>query len=265
MPLLFTGCSSKSIPAGAAVPMTAHMTGKIHGGEQPVVGAMIQLYDATTGGTPLISSPPLSDANGNFTITGLWSGCSPSDQLYLVAYGGNPGSGLNSDLILMSAVGACQDLTPSSFVSINEVTTVATIVAFLGDFSASNATTGTTGAYIAAGSAGEYTSFLGLVDPVAGVALSSNGDQSMLNALANSITACVNATSDINGDNSVCDNIITASNLSPVAGAPQQDSAVAIYSVITNPTAGVGYVFGLAPSNPSFLPTFSSAPASWIF
>jgi hypothetical protein len=259
---LFVGCSSRTIPADLALLAAAKVTGKIHGGEQPVAGATIQLFDATDGGAPLISSPPVSDANGNFTITGLWSAsnCQPSDQLYIVAQGGNPGSGENDDLLLMSAVGTCADLTASSSVSINEVTTVATIVAFQNFF---DPTYSTTGGYIWGGDTPEYSHFLAMVDPGAGVA-QPGPNQLMLDALANSITPCVNLASN-NGDNWQCDGLINDSgNEWRFAGVPL-DSAVAVYSVIGQPTYAPTNVFNYAPSNPPFVPTLVSAPSSWIF
>jgi hypothetical protein len=257
---LFVGCSSRTIPADLALLAAAKVTGKIHGGEQPVVGANIILYDAAFGGESLMNSPSVSDANGNFTITGMWSGCNASDQLYLVAQGGDPGSGENDDLLLMSAVGTCADLTASSSVSINEVTTVATIVAFQNFF---DPTMSTTGGYIWGGDTPEYSHFLAMVDPGAGVALTGS-NQLMLDALANSITPCVNLASN-NGDNWQCDGLINDSgNEWRFAGVPL-DSAVAVFSVIGQPSYAPTAVFNYAPSNPPFVPTLVSAPSSWIF
>jgi len=265
-PIIFVGCSSlmgcagRTIPADVALMLAAHVTGKVHGGEQPVIGATIQLFDASQNGAPLISSPPVSDANGDFTITGLWSGCQPNDQLYLVAQGGDPGSGVNDDLILMSAVGTCADLTSGSSVSINEVTTVATIVAFKNFFDPMSSTTG---GYIFGGDTPEYNHFLAMVNPGAGVA-QPGPDQPTLDALANSITPCVNLASN-NGDNWQCNGLINDSSTQwRFAGVPL-DSAVAVYSVIGSPTHAPTNVFNYAPSNPPFVPTLISAPSSWIF
>ena len=103
--VLFTGCSSRMVPGGAAV--SAHLKGGVHGGLQPVVGATVQLFDATAGGQALIASTVLSDASGSFSLTGLYTCPAASDQVYLTAAGGNSGSGENEGLVLMTAMGSC--------------------------------------------------------------------------------------------------------------------------------------------------------------
>jgi trimeric autotransporter adhesin len=63
--------------------------------------------------------------DGSFTITSLYS-CNSATLVYLTAVGGNPGIGSNNpNLALMTALGPCSSLTPSTFISVNEVTTVA--------------------------------------------------------------------------------------------------------------------------------------------
>jgi len=92
---LFTfGCGAGA-PSNAPIAAPL-LQGHIHGGQQPVSGASIQLYAAGTSGygtgaTSLLSAPITTDANGNFTITSA-SPCPTSiSQLYIVATGGNPG------------------------------------------------------------------------------------------------------------------------------------------------------------------------------
>lgn len=134
-----TGCglSSNGVNGGATSPQAASTTisGRVHGGQSPVVGSKIQLYAAGTsttsyggGATALIptgsysiggapgcvsncTTLPQTDASGSFTITGDYTcpgtiGGTPS-EVYLVASGGNPGSGTNANLALMAAVGLC--------------------------------------------------------------------------------------------------------------------------------------------------------------
>jgi hypothetical protein len=107
-------------------------SGSVHGGQQPVVGATIQLYTVGTtadgsAATPLLTSTVTSDSTGSFTITGLYS-CTGATQVYIVATGGNPGlSTTNPNIALMAALGSCSALTPSTFININELTTVADV------------------------------------------------------------------------------------------------------------------------------------------
>jgi hypothetical protein len=132
------GVSSSSGPLSGGA-----LRGSVHGGQQPIVGATIQLYAAGTAGygssaTPLLTSAVTTDATGSFSITGDYTCPSSTSQVYLVATGGNPGlaPGTNNAAIaLMAALGPCglhggeYTLDPNSFITINEVTTVASVYA----------------------------------------------------------------------------------------------------------------------------------------
>src|SRR5206468_8722791 len=110
------------------------ITGNVHGGQQPVAFSTVQLYTVGTTGdgsaaAPLLAQTVTSDAGGNFSITGLYS-CTGATLVYLTATGGQPGPGItNPNLAMMTALGPCSSLTPSTFIQINEVTTVAAVSA----------------------------------------------------------------------------------------------------------------------------------------
>ena len=133
--LLTTGCGIHSSDL-VATPVTSQgvaFQGNIHGGQQPVAGASLQLYAASNAGYgaasyALFTIPVTSDANGNFNFTGDYT-CPANAQVYLVATGGNPGAGANANLALMSALGPCSNLTPATFITVNEITTVASAYA----------------------------------------------------------------------------------------------------------------------------------------
>ena len=160
---------AKATTASSASPFT--ISGSIHGGQQTVSGASIQLYtvgsttpSATgvtpilsgygTGATPLLTSPVTSDSNGNFSITGQYTCPTPSAPVYLVATGGNPGltptapatTINNKNIAMMVAIGNCPaggTLLPSvPFVVVNELSTVSAVWA-LQQFMAAPATTNT--------------------------------------------------------------------------------------------------------------------------
>ena len=93
---LLTGCSLSPSPnASSAGPVSSiQLSGKIHGGQQPVSGATIQLYTIGTSSdgsasTPLLTQTVTSDSGGNFTLTNLYS-CNSATLVYLTATGGTP-------------------------------------------------------------------------------------------------------------------------------------------------------------------------------
>jgi len=84
-------------------------------------GALATAMAVPTGGT-------VTDANGNFNITGDFTCPTASSLVYITASGGNPGlaSSTNNTAIKMAApLGACSSLSNSTTVFINEVTTAA--------------------------------------------------------------------------------------------------------------------------------------------
>src|ERR1700722_3753687 len=117
--------------------MPAGRHGLVNGGQQPVVGATIQLYAVGTTGdgsaaTPLLTAPMTTGAGGAFSLTGLFICPTPTTLVYLLATGGNPGLSVgtnNTSIALIAALGQCQTLGPSTFISLNEVTTVAALSA----------------------------------------------------------------------------------------------------------------------------------------
>ena len=126
------------IGCGAGVPATRmtqaiHFSGSIHGGQQPVSGASLQLYNTSlsTGmgtATPMLRAPVTSDSQGFFDLSGDYTCVHASDQVLLVAQGGKPGlaAGTNNAAVtLVTASERCGDLSASTFISVNEITTVA--------------------------------------------------------------------------------------------------------------------------------------------
>src|SRR5580704_5101819 len=87
------GCGDQQLRTSSNLAMPG-FSGQVHGGQQPISGSMIQLYAAGTTGdgsasTPLISSPTLTNSNGQFNA-GSYTCPSSSTQVYLTATGGNP-------------------------------------------------------------------------------------------------------------------------------------------------------------------------------
>ena len=111
--LSILGCNA-NVPSTTPVP-GGQLRGALHGGQQPISGASVQLYAVGRTGygssaTPLLSSPVMTDATGAFSITGDYTCPTSTSQLYIVATGGNPGlaPGTNNPAIaMMSALGPC--------------------------------------------------------------------------------------------------------------------------------------------------------------
>jgi hypothetical protein len=251
--LAIAGCSARTVPALA--PATLNLHGSLHG---------VQLFDATLASpglsVPLLAGTVLSGADGSFNITGQFACPAPSDQVYLVAQGGDAGAGPNSGLVLMSALGNCGDLTSSTTVSINEVSTVATVFAYGFFFNSANFANG---GYLVGGDSIAYTNFRALVDPASGTALATNGPdiQLKLNALANSVATCINSAS-VNGQTPACADLLAASApVIPVNTNP--DSAASLNLISNNLTYNVTSVFYLATPTAPFQPTLTTPPTDW--
>src|ERR1700678_3172132 len=152
LPFILNGCALQQ--SAAPIPQSGiKLTGSVHGGQQPVVGAHVYLFAAnttgyggpgiaasganaslsllnatTTGLADSIGAYVTTDAHGSFTITGDYS-CTPNAQVYLYALGGNPGAGVNSAAGLLAALGNCPSsgsfLASIPLIQVNEVTTIA--------------------------------------------------------------------------------------------------------------------------------------------
>jgi len=94
------GCGSGTvatpIPISPPPPVTYTLTGTVSAGLQPVSGATIQLYTAGNSGngsaaTAMLTTPVTTNSTGNFSLTINYSCNNSTDQMYVVATGGNPG------------------------------------------------------------------------------------------------------------------------------------------------------------------------------
>jgi hypothetical protein len=213
----------------------------------------------------------MTDATGAFSITGGYTCPTSTSQLYIVATGGNPGlaPGTNNPAIaMMSALGPCTlhggqlTLDPTSFIWINEVTTVASVYAMSG-FMAGDATHVGASNTNAIGIANAIGLVNNLVDPTAGAALTTtlagNGTapQTTINALGNVLAACVNS----DGTGTACSALFAAAT--PSGGTAPTDTIQAVFDIARNPANNVSALYALASPTPPFQPTLSTAPNDW--
>ncbi len=255
-----SGTAGTSGGSGTVVP-TVRFSGIVHGGQQPVTGATIQLYTVGTTGpksssTPLITTVTVTTSDGtgvggnvgngfnagpagSFGITADYS-CASATQVYIVATGGNSGAGTNSSIALVAALGACSSLTPATNISINEVTTIAAAYA-LAPFAADLTHIGATGSN-PVGLVGAFANAALLANsssgssPGAGLASGVTVPADKVNTLANIIAACINTSSSSPGN---CTALQAATSSTETFGAalgmaknPGAPAVVALYNAI---------------------------------
>ena len=268
----------------------ATLSGNLHGGQQPVTGALIQVYAVGTSGdgsaaTPLVttrvttSDGSANAANGNanagnafnalpagsFLIPGGLLCPSASTQIYVTATGGNPGlaPGTNNGGIAMLAVlGRCGDLTVNSVVNINELTTVASLAPLAGYMTGlANLGSGT-------GDLQQFLAALALVrsyvDVNAGavpgpdLAAGYYASSVEITTLADILAVCINS-----DGGAICTQLYGLAT--PQGGVAPTNIVSALLNILRNPTLNTAALFNLLGPNPPFQPTLTSAPAAWTF
>ena len=277
VPLAFTtGCglvpnnsAVQSVSSGIVTPIS----GKVHGGQQPVVGSTVQLWQVgTTGygtGAATLGSSTTTLADGSFNITGAYNCASAANGgntlVYITATGGNPGlpGNVNNDaLVLMTALGPCSSLTSSTFINIDEVTTVASTYA-LAQFMSPGGNIGSP-SFSTQGIANAFATVTNLVNTSTGSALSltprGNGvvPQAEINSLANALAPCVNSN---NSSSAACQALFLVTPSS--ASVAPTNVLTAALNIANNPGQNVSGVFNQSTSNAPFQPTLSVAPNDW--
>jgi streptogramin lyase len=285
-PLSQIATTTTTSPTGPSTVPGSAIVGNVHGGQQPVVGAHIYLFAANPAGygspsismlnaaqpgvaTDAIGDYILTDAQGNFSITGDYT-CTPGQQVYLLALGGNPGlppGQINPALALMSAFGACPEgqtnfLTTVPYVYLNEVTTVAAAYGLSGFM-----TDATHLGYAATpgsqqGIANAFLTVNNLADTATGVArlqtIQGNGDvpQAEINSLANLLVDCVNSDGTTG-----CD--VLFSNAPALDGTAPTDTVTAALNIAHKPGTNVAALFAASTADATFQPTLTAAPNDW--
>ncbi len=265
--LLLAGCATNGgVNFATPAPVTGSpaFSGSVHGGQSPIVGGTIQLYSVATtskgAAKALISSSVTTGPTGSFIINGDYS-CTGNPLVYIVATGGNPGGGANSAISLMAALGSCNNLTPSTFINIDEATTVASVYAlapFMSGYknvgAASTDAAGIANAFLTANSLANTTT-----GSAPGPGLPGNGTvpTAELNTLADILSSCVNSTSA----GSPCTSLFSAAT--PSGGTAPTDTIGAALNIATHPGNSVATLFSLAAANPPFQPDLTTSPNDW--
>jgi streptogramin lyase len=258
------------------------ISGIVHGGQNPVTGASIELFSVGNAGNASAATPMLRNAvgtvyGGNFNISEDYT-CGESssnatipagsNQVYIVATGGNPGLAEgteNNSLVLMAALGDCSKLATTSFIEINEVTTAAAVWA-LAPFMTATPSVGTTATNIgatASNASGIQNAFLDaglLADTSTGLPATLHPylgiERDKLNAFADAIASCVNSDGNTN-----CNKLFTAATSTGVSRPT--DTLAAALDIVKHPGTNVAGVFGAITASPPFATEYTKAPNDW--
>lgn len=287
--VLLSGCSfSHTAPANMTT-ADAVIQGRVFGGQQPISGATVTVYEVGTAGygagaiahTPTTTTGP----DGTFAFSPTAYTCtSPNAPTYIVAAGGNPGAGVNNNIVLMAGMGPCS-AAHTEFVAINEVTTVATVYALAQFFNPAVGPGLTPNIGGPAAGNGTYTAGLvaamentlpSLVDISTGQAMQSintttnpatnvtiTREPAKLFSLANTLAACVNSTGETStSDTSTpCGRLFTAATPPGTANRPD-DTAQAALMIALYPSNNVAALYNLAGTQAPFLGLLT-APNDW--
>ncbi len=273
-----TGCSGFTATAPTEVsPQTAPVAGSVHGGQQPVTGSHIYLFEIGTGGyfnasTNIVSATGsagsdtygnyvTTDASGNFSLVNYTCN-NGADQTYLLAVGGNPGlpgNVNNTAITTLASIGTCANVANLSFAAINEVTTAATITAFqqfMADFThVGTSSTNTQGVNTAASLVQDLTAIATGSATATNLAGTGTGAQAKLNTLGNVLAPCINSAGPSSSD---CQALFSAAT--PAGGTAPTTVANAMLNIAQNPTNNVAALYVLPNAAAPFQPTLSAVP-----
>lgn len=269
----FIGCGT-GVVTDVAKPVTvaaAPLQGVFMGGQQPVAGVTVQLYQTGMTGygsaaTPL--GPPVqTTGGGNFNLPSYT--CTAGSQVYLVGTGGHPTPTLtNNNLAMMVGLGTCGGTYLNSFINVNELTTVATVWA-LSPFMAGVANIGSSPTN-AAGLADAFAAINQIVTTANGtlpgptLPAGATLPYAEINTLGELLLQCVNSNGGSAGDGSLCGNLF---NLAPNAAGTTfpTDTITAAMNIAQSPGRNVAAINALRTGIPQFVPVLdvNLPPNDW--
>jgi sugar lactone lactonase YvrE len=292
--LLLSGCSVAPLATSASNPPStstgavpgAAFKGRVHGGQNPIQNAHVYLYAINNTGYGGESDSVLTsagnttkdgsgnyyvttDSSGNFSVTGDYTCTEGISHLYVYAIGGNPGAGTNLAAGLMASLQSCTlPNFSSTFVDVNEVSTVATAYAFAGFAADATHFSIPNDSLAAAGMNNASKTVANLETLSTGVALATtpagNGTvpQNEINTLANILASCINSDGTVTGPTNptACYTLFTSALSGGSTGAQPTDTATAAINIAHNPGANIGPLYGLSVGTPPFEPALTAQP-----
>jgi len=273
------GCGTGVAPVDSKPAMigAAAFQGIVMGGQQPVAGVALQLYQAGTTGygskATAIGSTFQTTSAGNFSVPSYT--CAAGSEIYLVGIGGQPIAATmtspavtNNNLALMVGLGVCGGADLHTFINVNELTTVASVWA-LAPFMTGFANIGSP-ASNTTGLANAFAVINELVNTSTGtlpgptLPMGATLPIYSINSLADILEQCINSGGGVAGDGSGCGDLF---NLAPNAtGAPYPtDSITAIMNIAQSPGRNVANLNKLRSPNPVFGPSYdvNHGPNDW--
>lgn len=297
---LLSGCALTS--SGPSDSTISEVSGVVHGGQSPIQGATVTLYvtSNSAGGygqtaTVIGTGTSTTDASGSFTISpsATSTNCPAGQQAYITSSGGYPSGSptlANTSVLMAAALGDCNTISSSTFVTINEVTSVAAAYALSGFMTTSGsgssltanvsapalnrAATGSISA--AAGLSHAFLNAASLASYATGTANSQtanitvgattvNGSVPLaeINSLGDIMQACVNGATG----NSSCTSLFA--DTPSISGVAPTNTLQAMINLARNPGSaaamnGTTGLFTIVPSGgAAFQPQLAAAPPDW--
>jgi hypothetical protein len=275
------GCANMATTASNTAPLgqAATLSGKIHGGNQPVIDAIVTLYYAGQKGSPgtpaSVAATTTTDSAGSFAFikdttagnltdngtTDTFSCPAAGDPLvYVISKGGNTQNNgdptqVNAAAAFIAVYGTCNELSAANHVNMTEITTVATMAAvqqFFNPFGVIN------DQILADGTGQQYAIVKQLPATIALLADSSAGTavtSTTLNAGSGNINPAVSVTATPEpGKVNLLANILSACINSATGASPNCSS---LFTAAVPPNTVFTTNFG----NPSFPPAIDTLQA----
>ena len=268
--ILLAGCASFTSPTSAVsgpsiLTYPSGIKGSTYGGRQPIDNATITLYQTGTTGYGTGSSvlaTTTTDANGAFNLSSF--SCTTGTELYITSTGGDPyGNGENNvAATLMAGLVSCANIGTLTFVSMNEVTTVATVwslTPFMTGTVIGAPTTNQTGLAEAFADVSSLVNIATGVSPGAGLPTGTTVPTAEIYTLADALASCVNSVDDGTTTSTGCSTLFA--NSTPSGGTTATDTVGAALNIARNPGNSVTAIItdaGPLQSQP-YQPTISSA------
>ena len=266
----------------ALAPAEGSLSGSVHGGQPPISGSHVYLFEVgttsygsaasnivnTTGsaGKDAYGNYVLTNTSGSFSLPGTQYTCTKAaNQTYLLASGGNPGlTGTvnNTAITLILALGKCGNITSLPNVIVNEISTAAGVTALqqfmTGPGAIGAPSTNKAGLVIASGLANDLIRVSSSIAANINQAGTGSVPQAKLNTLGNILAPCINSAGPTSSD---CTNLFTA--VTPAGGTAPTDVASAMLLIAQNPNNNVGTLYTLPNGTPNFQPSLATAPNDW--
>ncbi|MEW6144013.1 MAG: hypothetical protein AB1598_03235 [Thermodesulfobacteriota bacterium] len=232
------------------------LKGRVIAGEEPVSGSSVTIYAA---GTIIAESlgGDTTDSEGNFSIK--FRRPAESGIIYAVARGGTPrgNTSPNDALVFLTVIGEVGGRPDS--VTLNELTTIASVWTNAQLLKGSAIIGNGTGIYNAAGNVENLvnieTGRLGAVieNEVNG---SRTGASASVNALGNIVHSCaVLSAADS------CERLFTSAT--PPGWDAPSNTLAALHNIALNPSVNVNEIFSLLPGSEPYFPVPDSPPRAW--